>query len=74
MSEKNELYEAALKDFLSPREPRPKEPRPDDIPGEHEIHVLWRTEETISFRPDLSSGCIFSPEYAEIQRRNRRKW
>ncbi len=42
-------------------------------PVERERYPIWNTDETKAFMPDLESGCIFSPEYAEIQRRIQRQ-
>lgn len=41
-------------------------------PVERDRYPIWNTGEPKSFLPDLESGCIFSPEYAEIQRKLRR--
>ena len=68
MSEKkNEQFENA--NFL---ETMIKDIR-DYTPAERDRHPFWNTGEVQSFMPDLESGCIFSPEYAEIQRRIRRQ-
>ena len=45
----------------------------DYKPIERDSFPFWNTGEVQSFMPDLESGCIFSPEYAEIQRRDRRQ-
>lgn len=45
----------------------------DYKPVERERYPIWNTDKTEAFLPDLESGCIFSPEYAEIQRKLRRK-
>ena len=47
--------------------------RHDDTPIERDRFPFWNTGEVQSFTPDLDSGCIFSPEYAEIQRKKRRQ-
>lgn len=57
----------AIEDLLSLRN------RSGSVPVERDHYSLWNTQENVqSFMPDLESGCIFSPEYAEIQRRIRK--
>ncbi len=47
--------------------------RSESMLAEREHYSLWNMQENVqSFMPDLKSGCIFSPEYAEIQRRLRK--
>ncbi|MBO5180059.1 MAG: hypothetical protein J6B87_06920 [Clostridia bacterium] len=45
----------------------------DYKPVERERYPIWNTGAPKSFMPDLESGCIFSPEYAEIQRKLQKK-
>lgn len=48
--------------------------RTGSVPAERDYYSLWNTQENVrSFVPDLESGCVFSPEYADIQRKIRKK-